>query len=128
MIISTKKTDYDRADFYIARIGSDVGKPMKTRYTSNNSFAVLNGSENDFKRISVLYHAKIFEFYAHGSCQPVIRKRDVEKLIKATEVITTNFDDVLELVERIQTLESITQKLKSKLPKLANSKIKDLKL
>ncbi|WP_257214483.1 DUF6943 family protein [Vibrio coralliilyticus] len=69
------------ASFFIARVGQ-VGKPMWTPYTSNNSFMVFSDNkEADFQRVKAAYEAKAFEYYAHGSVQPSIRIGDVRKVI-----------------------------------------------
>jgi len=46
-----------KASFYIARVGSLCGQPMRTNYTSDNSFAVI--SEDMISNVENLYRAAI---------------------------------------------------------------------
>ena len=69
------------ASFFIARVGQ-VGKPMWTPYTANNSFMVITDNpELDYQRVKAAYEAGAFKPYAFGSCQPFIRLRDVQEVV-----------------------------------------------
>ncbi|HIF9106903.1 TPA: DUF6943 family protein [Photobacterium damselae] len=75
------------ASFYIARVGQ-VGKPLKTHYTANNSFIVISDdSELDFQRVKAAYEAGAFKYYARGSCQAFIRLQDVRAVIARSEAL-----------------------------------------
>ena len=72
-----------RGDFYIARVGSLVGKPMRENYTSNNAFFVESDNvDRDFQFVNHLYKSGKVNAFAIGTCQPSIRKRDMQMLIK----------------------------------------------
>ncbi|WP_446291536.1 DUF6943 family protein [Vibrio vulnificus] len=88
------------ASFYIARVGQ-VGKPMWTPYTANNSFMVFSEQpELDFQRVKAAYESGAFDYYALGSCQPAIRVGDVRRVIAQCENMNERHLQQMALLER----------------------------
>ncbi|MEZ8082827.1 DUF6943 family protein [Enterovibrio norvegicus] len=88
------------ASFFIARVGQ-VGKPMWTPYTSNNSFMVFSDNPDvDFQRVKAAYESGAFEFYKLGSVQPCIRIRDVRELVARCENMDERHLKQMGLLER----------------------------
>lgn len=111
MKIITNKPELT-ADFYIARVGSCAGKPLKQPYTANNSFAVFSDQpERDFALVLALYTAKAFYPFHVGSCQPAIRVRDVR------DVVTTNYDQKFDEIMKVQQLTAYAENLERQLIK-----------
>lgn len=101
-----------RPSFYIARVGSCAGKPLKTPYTSNNSMAVYSDDpETDFQRVMALYKGRVFYPYLLGSCQPAIRVRDVRKIIDERQLINEKQAKAASALElHIENLEAQIKK------------------
>ena len=103
MILKTNNPSV-QADFYIARVGACIGKPMMQAYTCNNSFAVISDNVNhDFALVFALYKAWAFKPYSNGTCQPAIRIRDCMKVIKSGSRCNVKDVDKLHLI-----LEQVT--------------------
>lgn len=108
MQILTNKPDLNAA-FYIARVGSCIGKPLREPYTNNNSFAVITDQpERDFALVFALYTAKAFKPFELGTCQPAIRIRDTRAIIE------TNYDQDIDELMKVQKLVEYTEILEEK--------------
>ena len=72
--------------FWLARVGTLVGKPLREPYTSNNSFSVFSDdSDRDFARLTCLYLANEYYPYVHGSVLNTLRIRDAREVIKLAD-------------------------------------------
>ena len=99
-------------NFYIARVGSCAGKPLKEPYTANNSFAVYSEQpERDYALILALYTGKAFHPFYVGSCQPALRVRDVRN------VVTTNYDQDFDQLMKLKQLTDFADKQEKQLAK-----------
>ena len=120
MIIEIDKGQ--KASFYIARVGSLAGKPLKQPYTSNNSFVVISDTpERDYAKAMHLYLKTDYYGYKHGTCQPAIRIRDIRKLLN-NHVVTNHqlieMQRVIDLIEvREKELILLNQLLKATVKK-----------
>lgn len=115
MKIETNKGQ--KASFYIARVGH-VGKPMRSSYTSNNSFAVVDAKEEDYELVLIAYELGMFKKITYGSCQQYARIRDVRKVVEQARATISN--DIKEsMICAIRAIE-ITEKKLEKLKMLKN--------
>lgn len=102
--------------FFIARVGSNVGKPMLSPYTANNSYAVIsNDPDVDFAKVHCLYRAGYFNKYAYGTCQPSITL----KVIHTVVGLADNMDQ--EQLKGLATVLEFERQLKAKLAELEKS-------
>lgn len=109
MIISTKRQE---ADFYIARVGSKAGMPMRENYTGNNAFCVMSKDPvKDFQVALHLYRSNLLSPYIFGTCQVSIRKRDLQKLLD-THVVNEN------VLIKMVAVDNLIQLKKQELNKL----------
>lgn len=121
MIIKTFNKTVN-ASFYIARVGQ-VGKPMWTPYTANNSFMVIsNNPQSDFQKVKAAYESGAFNYYALGSCQPSIRISDVRNVVEKSQGIEEKHLVKLAAIEKyIQAQQDALNKQKQLLVDLQRS-------
>lgn len=72
--------------FWLARVGSCAGKPLRKPYTSTNSFAVQSDdADSDFAGLMCLYLSGAYRYYANGTCQPFLHIADARMLVKGVQ-------------------------------------------
>jgi len=120
MKLSTTRKE---SDFYIARVGSKAGMPMWDNYTSNNAFSVESDNpKNDFQIALHLYRSGKLKYYIVGTCQPSLRKRDLEKFLNSHNVSNNTIKDMIFIDNLINTKELEIEKLKELQSAIASKK------
>lgn len=88
-------------EFWIARLGSKAGSPLRKPYTSHNSFAVITNDPADYGRMMCAYLSDAYFMYKHGTVMDILRLRDVRKVAMHYQQISAQdaakLLDVLEL-------------------------------
>jgi hypothetical protein len=77
-------TGKQQANFYIQNKGDNAGRPL--RAPIRNCFAVFSDDEFLFQKVQVLFIARYFERFIHGSVIPTIRLNDVKDVIEQNYV------------------------------------------
>lgn len=111
MLLTTRPTS--TPSFYIARVGSLCGKPMKElTYNPTNVFSVYSDNvEADFQKVKAAFEMGLFAIYAHGTCHPSLRIGDVKSVLE--NMPTASDREVDGLVKTQNMIELLEQQLQT---------------
>lgn len=116
--------------FWIARLGSQAGKPLRKPYTSTNSFVVYSDDvDHDFACMMCLYLSGEYRPHFVGTCFDTLRLRDVQNVAKLAAlldpVLVTKVNESLVMVATMELQIAKSRLLIKQLAQAAVAKAKE---